>query len=254
MKKNIVLMLFLLLLSFAGRAQNSPYDTVAIRILDHMGTIIGDLNAVAFDYRSAWDQPGEEFQMTQMSGRNRVYLQGPDKFFIENWRNDDKHRGFWYNGSKFVYYSYVENNYVEVPAPYGILATIDTIHKMYGVDFPGSDFFYPTFTDDLIDRTDRIMYLGKQVVEGTECYHIMAYNDKVTIQMWISAVRLTLPVKFVIYYKKKPGNPQYVGVYSNWMINPVFPVAMFDFVPPPGARKIDILPLMPAKKQHTSSR
>ena len=253
MRKHIFLVL-LLLLPFAGRAQNSPYDTVAIRILDQMGMIIGDLNSVVFDYRAAWDIPGEEFQLTEMSARSRVYLQGPDKFFMENRRNDNKYRGFWYNGKKFVYYSYVENNYVELDAPYGILATIDTIHKLYGVDFPGSDFIYPTFTDDLIDNTDRIMYLGKQVVDGKECYHIMAYNDKVTIQMWISAVRLTLPVKFVIYYKNKPGNPRYTGVYSDWMINPVFPQAMFDFVPPPGARKIEILPLMPAYRQSTSSK
>jgi hypothetical protein len=246
MKKNI-LFLFLLL-SLTGKAQRSPYDSTALSILDHMGHIIGDLNAVAFDHSAAWDVPGEEFQMMQMSGRSRVYLQGPDKMFIDDRRNDNKHRGFWYNGQKFVYYSCDENNYAEVNAPYGIIPTIDTIHELYGVDFPGADFFYPTFTDDLIGQTDRIMYLGKQTVEGKECYHIMAYNDKVTIQIWISAERLPLPVKYVIYYKKKPGNPQYAGIFSDWMINPVFPQSMFDFIPPPGARKVEIMPRIPIRK------
>jgi hypothetical protein len=247
MRKSILL-LIVFILPWVGRAQKSPYDSTALTILDHMGYIIGDLGSVVFDYRSAWDVPGEEFQMMQMSGHSRVYLQGPDKLFIDNRRNDKKHRGFWYNGSKFVYYSYDENNYAEIDAPYGIIPTIDTIHELYGVDFPGSDFFYPTFTDDLIDQTDRIMYLGQQTVEGKNCYHIMAYNDKVTIQIWISAERLTLPVKFVIYYKKRPGSPQYVGVYSDWMINPVFPPSMFDFIPPPGARKVEIMPRIPVKK------
>jgi hypothetical protein len=248
MKKNLLLLL-VLMLPFAGRAQESPYDTVALRILDHMGYIIGGLNSVVFDYRSAWDVPGEEFQMTQMSARSRVYLQGPDKLFIDNRRNDNKHRGFWYNGHKFVYYSYDENNYAEVDAPYGIIPMIDTIHKLYGVDFSGSDFFYPTFTDDLIERSDRIMYLGKQRVENTDCYHIMAYNDNITIQIWVSAERLTLPVKYVIYYKKRYGYPQYTGIYSDWMINPVFPPAVFDFVPPPGAEKVEILPRVHVNKK-----
>ncbi len=247
--KRILFLTLTLLLPWSAGAQRSPYDSVALAILDHMGYIIGDLHAVVFDYRSAWDIPGEEFQMMQMSGRSRVYLQGPDKLFIENRRNDLKHRGFWYNGKKFVYYSYDENNYAEVDAPPTIMETIDTIHKLYGVDFPGADFFYPTFTDDLIDHSDRIMYLGKQIVEGRECYHIMAYNEEMTVQMWIAAERLTLPVKFVIYYKKKPGNPQYTGIYSNWMINPVFPPAVFDFVPPPGARKVEIMPRIPIEEQ-----
>jgi hypothetical protein len=176
-------------------------------------------------------------------------MQGPDKLFIDNRRNDLKHRGFWYNGYKFVYYSYEENNYAEVDAPYGILPMIDTIHELYGVDFSGSDFFYPTFTDDLIDHTDRIMYLGKQRVEEKDCYHIMAYNDSMTIQIWVSAERLTLPVKYVIYYKKRYGYPHYTGIYSNWMINPVFPPAFFNFVPPPGAEKVEILPRVPVKKK-----
>ncbi len=241
--KRYHLVLMLIVVPWVVTAQKNAYDSAAINVMDKMGSIIGDLKSVAFDYTSSWDYLGYDFQLFKAHGTSHVFLQGPDKLYIESRRTDKKHRGFWYNGQKFVYYSYAENNYAVMDAPPTTIATIDTIHKQYGLDFPGSDFFYPTFTDDMIDRFDKIVYLGKETTEGTECYHIMAYNDKMTVHLWISAERLILPVRFLIYYKQKPGQPHYEAVFSNWLINPVFPLTLFDFVPPPGAKKIKILPL-----------
>ena len=49
---------------------------------------------------------------------------------------------------------------------------IDTVNKMYGIDFPAADFFYPSFVDDLLAESKTLMYLGMTKVDGKDCYHI----------------------------------------------------------------------------------
>ncbi len=240
MKKIIIWLLFITL-SVNNYAATPKIDSIAIAILDHMTYMIGSLNSVSFDLRSSNDVANAEFGLIKSSGINNVYMLGPDKMLI-NSRNEKGHREFWYNGKQMVYLSHDENNYAIIDAPSNIIAAIDTINKQYGIRFPGADFFYPSFTDDLIKYSDQIKYLGEKSVNGKECSHIIAISKKLNIQIWISNEGLNLPVKFVIINKEKEGNPQYEASFSNWKINPDLPWAMFEFLPPPGAVEVKIIP------------
>jgi hypothetical protein len=234
--------LWLFFLPIGAFATDPAIDPVAVRILDAMSSLIGDFNSVSFDLKATNDVPDEDMELVKQSGMSHVYMLGPNKLLIDSRWTHKGHRGFWYNGTELVYYSYNENNYALINTPPTILETIDTIHRTYGVRFPGADFFYSTFTDDLINASDYIKYIGREIINGKECFHILAYNDKMNIQIWITNDSYNLPEKFLIIYKKKPGTPQYEAYFSNWKINPDLPDAMFEFVPPPGARKIEILP------------
>jgi hypothetical protein len=118
---------------------------------------------------------------------------------------------------------------------------IDSIHQNYGMDFPAADFFYPTFTDDMLEVFDDIVFLGKRTLNDKACWLILASNEEMTAQIWFSADAFTLPHKFVILYKKD-GNRQFEATFSNWQLNPEIPQAVFDFLPPPQARKVSIMP------------
>ena len=117
---------------------------------------------------------------------------------------------------------------------------IDEMHLDYGFQFPAADFFYPSFTDDLIEQFDVIRYLGKKTIDNEECYHIMATNKDFNVQIWISNKTFLLPKHFVIIYKNK-SNLQYEGTFQNWSINTVMPESAFSFLPPPTAKLISIL-------------
>ena len=240
--KTKIIGLWLTLLPAGVFATQPPIDPVAVRILDAMTSLIGDFNAVSFDLRATNDVQDEYMELVQQSGISHIYMLGPDKMLIDSRWTDKGHQGFWYNGKELVYYSYDENNYAIINTPPTILETIDTVNKIYGVKFPGADFFYPTFTDDLIDASNEIKYLGKEMIRGKECFHILAFSDEMNIQLWISNDSYNLPVKFMIIYKKRPGKPHYEAVFSNWNINPDLPDALFEFVPPPQAEKIMIMP------------
>lgn len=222
-------------------AQRPPIDTVAVMLLDRMSVVIGQLGSCSYTLHTSQDVVVEYgLGIIKQLDTHEVYMVGPDKMLI-NSRGGKGHRGYWYNGKKLAYYSYDENNYVIIDAPPNIMATIDTVHKTYGIDFPAADFFYPTFTDDLIDHSDQIRYLGTATVNGKPGFHIIATSKEMSIQIWIADDALFLPVKMVIVYHGQNNGKQYDATFSNWQINPELPAAMFEFNPPPAARKISIM-------------
>ncbi len=171
MKKNF---LFLVCMAtfFQLKAQEKSYDSIALVILDRMSDVIGDLSSCSYTLDVAIDKTNAGGIITQ-NNHNQVSMVGPDKMFV-NVRGDKGHKGYFYNGSTVTYYSYAENNYARSDAPPTILAAIDSINEAYGIDFPAADFFYPTFTDDILHAFDEIDYVGLAFVNGEECFHISA--------------------------------------------------------------------------------
>lgn len=240
--RNKIILLWLAILPASVFATDPPIDPKAVQILDAMSSIIGDFNSVSYELHATWDESDKNSELVQQSGASHVYMVGPDKMLIDSrWTHKD-HRGFWYNGTRVVYYNYDENNYALIDAPPTIVKAIYQVNRDFGVKFPGADFFFSTFTDDLINNSDQIKYLGKEMINGKECFHIIAVNKKLNIQIWISNDSFNLPVKFVIIFKELSGNPQYEASFSNWNINPGLPDAMFEFVPPPNSIEVKIIP------------
>jgi len=240
MKILYYLTVVIVLINFRAIAQESDYDTTAILLLDRMGEVIGDLQSCSFSVTTSIDQPGDEIGLIKYFIVHQVYFSGPDKMLI-NSNGDKGHSGFWYNGKQLAYYSYSENNYTIIDAPSTTIATIDTVNKTYGIEFPAADFFYPSFTDDLIAHNDQIKFIGKSKIEDKDCFHIVAKNKDIITQIWISDDAFFLPVKLIISYNNTTPNTQYEATYSNWVLNPVLPEAVFEFTPPAGANKLRLI-------------
>ena len=231
---------FGLIMILSVRAQEPRVDTVAIMIIDRMASVIGELTSCSFTLHTSIDIQDPEFGMIKQLGKDDVFLAGPDKMLV-HFYGDKGHRGFWYNGIQTTYYSFDENNYVIIDAPDNIIAMIDTINKTYGIEFPAADFFYPTFTDDVIEFSENVIFLGKKDIDGQECFHILASNKDISAQFWFANDAYNLPVKYIITYKNE-NNKQFEATFSNWQLNHDIPLTIFEFMPPPKARQISILP------------
>ena len=236
---------FLLSLFFASQLQaqdaskDEQVDPVAVLIFDKMSDLIGDLESCSFTISTRQDVEEPDYGWVTHHSTSTVIFDGPDKMHL--FINGDKgQEGFWYNGQEVSYYSYDENNFVRIPAPETTLATIDTLNIKYGTEIPAADFFYPAFTDDLLEAFPSIVYLGKKSVYGEDCYHIKASNDEMVAQFWISDKVYKLPVRYNIVYKNK-SNMQYESHFSNWDLNPGIPPSVFEFMPPKNAKPIKIL-------------
>ncbi|MBE0636914.1 MAG: DUF2092 domain-containing protein [Bacteroidales bacterium] len=238
MKKFVLL--FFVATALITKAQTHQIDTTAIIIFDRMSDLIGDLGSVSFTVNTSQDIIDVELGLVKYFNESQVYMVGPDKMMIHS--NGNKgHRGMWYNGEELVYYSFTESTYAVIDTPPTIIETFDEVNRQYDIEFPAADFFYPTFTDDLIATMDDIILAGRSVVEGKACYHIITRNKAMGAQFWISDDEWFLPVKMIITYYDESPNAQYSATFSDWKVNPDLPNAMFNFTPPPKARKIKIL-------------
>ena len=164
---------------------------------------------------------------------------GPDKLSVKQ-HSKDKHSAYYYNGEVITYYSFSENNYITVDAPDNIIDMIDFMHDNFSMDFPAADFFYPTFTDDIIENFDTITYIGLDLLGGEECNLTQIENENVIVKIWISDEAHTLPKQFEITYKKK-DNLKFQATFSDWQLSPELNDDIFDFTPPASARLISVL-------------
>ena len=220
-------------------AQTQKVDPAAVLILDQMSDLIGELESCSLNISSSRDVVDPDYGLIRISNNSSVIFDGPDKMLV-HLDGDKGKRGYWYNGEHVVYYSYSENNYamVETDAE-NTIEVIDNLHIDYGINIPSADFFYPSFTDDILENFDTLKYLGEKTIDNEACFHIKASNKNMDVQFWISNDSYKLPKKFLIIYKNK--NMQYEATFNNWVLNPIVPDSAFEFTPPAKAAQINIL-------------
>jgi hypothetical protein len=239
MKKSLVCLAGFFI-SVGLMAQSRKDDSIALEVLDRMSGVIGQLESCGFKLKTESDIKDYPYGLSKHFSEYEVYMSGPDKMLILG-QGHKGHRQFVYNGQHMAYYSYDDHNYGLIPAPSTTLKAIDSVNKAYGFEFPAADFFYPAFTDDLVESTDSIKFIGMVTIEGKRYFHIIAFSKEFDLQFWINDDAYTLPGKFAFRYKNQEGNPQYVGSFSDWEINPKLPDAMFEFYPPPGSQVVRIM-------------
>jgi hypothetical protein len=238
--KKLLICLFCASIASGAQAQKAKIDTVALLILDRMSNVIGELISCGYRVSASYDLPDEMNGLVKKHSEHEIYMSGPNKMLVNStgWKG---HQEYWYDGEQLFYYSYDENNYAVIKAPATTLQTIDSVNKNYEIDFPAADFFYPTFTDDLIESSDQITLLDDTSVNGKDCFCVLANGKDKRIQIWISNDAFNLPVKYVIVYRNLEGYPQYEATLSDWKVNPNLPPSMFNFMPPPLAVKIRMI-------------
>jgi hypothetical protein len=246
MNKKFVLLIFICAGLSQANAQAPKIDSMAVSILDRMSIVIGELNSCSVMVKANYDINSKSLGLVKHSDDQQVYLHGPNKLLVKS-DGDKGTRYFSYNGKTLTHYSLDKNQYSQVAAPSNIMEMIDSVNKIYGIDFPMADFFYPTFVDDILAEAKNLAFLGITKVGDKECFHIAGTAKDKTFQFWISDDAFYLPMKMVIIYTGKENSPQYEATLSNWQVNPDLPDAIFEFNPPVKAKKIKMIPLSQKK-------
>ena len=210
------------------------YDPLALNAIDSLGITIGNLTSCSFALSTniSYNDSGKIEWKNKQTG---VYMRGPDKMYIYT-EDDTSRNAYYYNGSELALFNFDNLNYDVIKSPSNTVATIDSVHRTFGIDFPASDFFYPTLADDLIKDFDTIYVSGSTHIDEVACKEIIAVNAKMTV--FLSIDELThLPKRLEIYYLGDKKGDSYTIRFNNWKTNPVLPDQLFSFAPPPNAVK-----------------
>ncbi|MBF4506409.1 DUF2092 domain-containing protein [Flavobacterium sp. JLP] len=241
MSKKFLFLIGLLIITITAKGQTQRIDSTAVFILNRTTESLQYIKSCSFKSTLTYDVFNESLGLIKHSVNEKVSIKFPDKMKIIS-SGDKGNRSLWYNGKTLSYYSFDNNTYADTPAPKSVIETIDETSKKFGIEFPAADFFYESFLDDLRSEQGNLIYLGKTIIDDKECYHIAGTDKNKSFQFWISNDDFFLPLKMVIIYTSDKDKPQYEAVYKDWIINPDFPDYMFEFIAPPKASKVKILP------------
>lgn len=227
-----------LLLIGCDETKEGLYDENAIASIDKLSETIGKLDACSYSLVTNIthsEASGEAPEHKEVD----VYLKGPNKMYIYS-KKEGERKGYFYNGSEVAVFRFDEDTYEILKAPDNTIATITAVHEKYGVDFPASDFFYPTLTDDMIHDFDTIVQMDDIKIDGNICKEINAKNAKMNVFVSIDA-STNLPKRLEIYYLGDEKGKSYEITFLDFISNPVLEDKLFEFTPPANAIKTDLL-------------
>jgi len=229
--------LFFLVFFVQAQDQEKFVDTTALMILDKMSGVIGELKSVGFKSTIARDVAySDDFYIKEFTS-SKVKITGPNKFSIRV-LGEHKDDLYAYNGSQVIYYSFKNNIYTVADAPDNLIETVDWLYTDFNIEMTTADVLYPSFATDLVDNMDFVEFLGVTHIDGEQVYHIGAANERMTVQIWVSADAYYLPRKTLITYLEGKYAHQHETNFTDWEMNQQYPEQIFEFLPPPGARQI----------------
>ena len=227
----------------SGASVPDPFKT-----LQAMCGELKQLKGFSFVAADTMDEVANTGAKVQMSSQRAISVARPDKA-AATITGDSTDRTIVYDGKAASMLDRKKGIYAVAPMPATLDAAMDRLAKNYGVSMPLSDLFYANAYDTLTAQALTGQYLGKHMADGTLCHHLAFTQDAIDWEIWIDSIGKPLPRKLSITYKQQTGNPRYAVTLSQWNTAPAFAPGVFEFTPPKGARKIDILPMVPASEK-----
>ena len=137
------------------------------------------------------------------------------------------------------------NYYSSVDYSGTVGALVSKLKADFGVELPAADLFVWGTSAAPFDNLQSAMNAGQAIVGGTLCDQYAFRQPGIDWQIWLSAGANPLPMKLVVTSLQDEARPQSVTEF-HWNLKPSFQDSSFAFVPPAGAKAINMVPV---KKQ-----
>lgn len=217
-------------------------DPEADRIFRAACAYLAQARSLSFKSEEWVDVALPSGQKIQTTRHVSVTLKRPDRLQIDVVSPRHGH-GIWYSEGIVSYLDRSTNLYASAPAADTVDKTIDAIEERFGINFPMADLLVEDPFASAMAGTIRGVHLGKATVLGVPCRHLAFSGQHLDWQIWIQEGAKPLPRKIVLTYKNEPGTPQRTAILSDWDLAGPHSDSVFGFVPPRGARKVDLRPL-----------
>jgi hypothetical protein len=216
-------------------------DPRADRELRRMSDYLSRLPSFRVQTNAVDEVVTRDGQKIQQLSDSRITLKRPNRLRSER-RGPLADVVFRYDGHQFSLFGRNNNLYAVAPAPPQLDEAIDAFRERYGIEAPGADLLSDNVYGVLMDGVVRGDYVGLEPVDGVLCHHLAYRAKDVDWQLWVQDGPQPLPRRYAITTKTVPGQPQFTVQLARWEPGAAVSDDEFVFEPPPGARRIDILP------------
>lgn len=222
-------------------AQPAGIDATADQLLKTSMSYVSGLKQFSITTRSTLEVVLKTGQKIQLDGAVASTVQRPNKLFSQR-IGDLVDQRFYYDGRSLTLFNPGQGVYVTVAAPPTIEAMLDFAREKLDVVAPAGDFIYANAYEILTDGVTTGIVVGKAMIEGVRCDHLAFRAPHVDWQIWIEDGPRPLPRKIVLTTRDQPGAPQFEAVITRWNLKPAITANTFSFVPPNGARRVELAP------------
>jgi hypothetical protein len=135
------------------------------------------------------------------------------------------------------------NIYAQAPADGTNDDVVAVLRDQYGASLPAADLLSSDPYGALMAGVTDAKHIGLGVINNVECEHLAFRTLDTDWQLWVEVGAKPIPCRMVITSKAVAAAPQYTVTIHSWKDDATFAADAFDFVPPAGAKKIDVTAL-----------
>jgi hypothetical protein len=231
------------ILTFSSIAQSveTSIDPRSDQILKKMCDYLGNLQQFSVHTQNTLEDTLDSGHRVDFEIAADVVISRPDKLRAER-KGDVIDQIFFYDGKTLTLYNPSEEVYATESAPGAIEDMLSFARESLGLIIPVGDLVYRNAYPLLIDDVTFSVVIGKSVVSGVTCDHLLFSRPGVDFQVWVADKGAPLPYKYVITDTGSPARLSISTVMSEWNVKPSVIDDRFSFEPPKDAGLIDFMP------------
>ncbi len=225
----------------AQDTQVSELDPQALVALDAMGKSLRGLKQFTLTSDTSIDVVLETGQKIELDGKTTYKVQQPGRMFVEL-DSDRVRRQLFFDGKSLTVYAPRLKYYAITETAASTLGDLAiAASTKYGIELPLTDLFFWGTEYVTADRIKAALYIGPATINGERVDQYAFRQDGIDWQVWLSE-QGHLPRKIVVTSTDDPAMPQYQARLF-WDTNTPVDASVFNFIPPEGTNRIEIVPL-----------
>ena len=225
-----------------SRAQGAGVDPEAVKLLRRMTDYLGSLQQFSVHTQTTLEDVLASGHRVDFDVSANVIISRPNKLHAER-KGDLIDQIFSYDGKTLTLYNPSDKVYATEPAPGTIEEVLDFARESLGLTVPAADLVYRNAFPLLMQDVTFAAVVGKAVIGGVTCDHVLFSRPGVDFQVWVAAGGQPLPCKYVVTDTGTPARLSVTTVMSDWNVAPAVADGQFTFVPPQGTKPITFMPL-----------
>ena len=223
------------------RAEALAVDPAATEILKRMTDYLGSLKQFSVQTQNTLEDVLATGHRIDLDVSADVIVSRPNKLRSER-KGSLVNQVFFYDGKALTLYNPADNVYATKPVPDSFEGLFQYMYESLGFAVPVSDLIYSDAYPLLMEDVNFAAVIGKTVINGVKCDHLLFSRPGVDFQVWVSEGAKPLPYKYVVTDTATQGRLSISTFMSEWNVEPAVDDAQFTFVPPKGTQAINFMP------------
>jgi len=232
----------LVTVSTDARAQAPAVDPAAVQTLKRMTDFLDGLQKFSMNTQSIVEEMHFSGHRVDYDLSAIATVRRPNKLRAVR-TGELMNESLFYDGKTLTLYKPSEKVYATDKAPDTIEKMITFAREEVGILFPAADLLFRNAFPLLMQDVTLAVVVGKAVVGGVRCDHLLFSRPEVDFQVWVSEGKQPWPRKYVVTETATPSRLAITTFLSNWNIAPAVDDALFKFVPPKGTQATTFLQL-----------